>query len=442
MNKYLIDLLSEVNTVIIPSFGALTVVNRTNKDFMFMPYLKYDDGLLADFIAKKEGWPIGEAKDLISKYVNDITITLNKGGKYDFPEIGSFKKVEDEIVFDNWKATSFVQTNASSTVIPDQVTTKSMEEISPKAEETEEVTVQEITAEDNSNKEQVVTEEEIHHSEFNRGSVAAGIVVLDDEKFSTEEANTVVEDPIIEIPQVIAENIIVEEPTIPSKPKEDTKEEVKMIPEEEQWKDDLDIPPVGYKPEQPKKPILEKAVRDKKPSRTPAILWAFIALVFIGGLATAGFYWEDVKRVFGNIGQQEYISDVEDEKIDEIEVPEVIESEEAVLEEEITNPSEEDPKVEEVVTKKEEENVIPVPSTNGSIDKKLPFQMIAGSFAEEQNAQKLIAKLKANGYDAEIFGVINNMHMVTIGSFTTEQEYQTKKAQLQEAGPHWLFKRK
>lgn len=442
MNKYLIDLLSEVNTVIIPSFGALTVVNRTNKDFMFMPYLKYDDGLLADFIAKKEGWPIGEAKDLISKYVNDITITLNKGGKYDFPEIGSFKKVEDEIVFDNWKATSFVQTNASSTVIPDQATTKSMEEISPKAEETEEVTVQEITAEDNSNKEQVVTEEEIHHSEFNRGSVAAGIVVLDDEKLSTEEANTVVEDPIIEIPQVIEENIIVEEPTIPSKPKEDTKEEVKMIPEEEQWKDDLDIPPVGYKPEQPKKTILEKAVRDKKPRRTPAILWAFIALVFIGGLATAGFYWEDVKRVFGNIGQPEYISDVEDEKIDEIEVPEVIESEEEVLEEEITNPSEEDTKVEEVVTKKEEENVIPVPSTNGSIDKKLPFQVIAGSFAEEQNAQKLIAKLKANGYDAEIFGVINNMHMVTIGSFTTEQEYQTKKAQLQEAGPHWLFKRK
>lgn len=434
MNKYLIDLLSEVNTVIIPGFGALTVVNRTNKDFMFMPYLKYDDGLLADFIAKKEGWPIGEAKDLISKYVNDISITLNKGGKYDFPEIGSFKKVEDDIVFDNWKATSFVQTSEASSVTPEQVTTTPVEEISPKAEE---ATVQEMTSEETSSEEQVVTEEEIQHSEFNRGSIAAGIVVLDEEIPSVEEDNTVIEDPIVEIPPVI-----VEEPTIPSKPTEEPTEDIKMIPEEEQWKDDLDIPPVGYKPEQPKKPILEKAVRDKRPSRTPAILWAFIALVFIGGLATAGFYWEDVKRVFGNIGQPEYISDVEDEKMDEIEVPEVIPSEEEVIEEEIINPSEEDPKIEEVVTKKEEEKIIPTPSSNGSIDKKLPFQVIAGSFAEEQNAQKLIAKLKANGYEAEIFGVINNMHMVTIGSFTTEQEYQTKKAQLQEAGPHWLFKRK
>ena len=488
MNKYLIELLNEVNTVIIPGFGALTVVNRTKKEYMFMPYLKYDDGLLADFISKKENWPIGEAKDLISKYVNDISITLNKGGKYDFTEIGSFKKVEDEIVFDNWKEQSYVQPKETDEIQQTSVE-PTIEEVKPVITEELEVTPTEVNLP--TEEEETITSTEVEANEVSveevqpeveiaeeekklreyfstsKGDAVVGMVVRDDEEtsetlnegtpteeepstseeisehISTEEEIIVVETPIEPATPII-------EPTITPEVIEDNKEskEKEMAPEEDQWNDDCDVPPINYKRPVKKKPILEKTKKDKK-SGAPAILWFLIGFIFIGGLTVAGFYWEDIKSMI-NGNDSGLLVDNDDEEIDDIPVPEDdtnLDSDNPT-EQEIDTPIE-DEKPEEIVPPVKENKPVekPKPVTppavvSANIDKSKPFQVIVGSFAEEQNAQKLITKLKNNGTEAAIYGVINGMHMVTIGSFNSESEYQTKKAQLEQAGPQWLFKKK
>ena len=103
MDKYLLLLLKEVNTIIIPDLGALTITNHSTGEIMFMPYLKYDDGKLAAYISEKEGFELNDAKNLISKYVRDVQAVLDRGESYDMFQFGTFLKDKSgEIIFRNW----------------------------------------------------------------------------------------------------------------------------------------------------------------------------------------------------------------------------------------------------------------------------------------------------------------------------------------------------
>jgi hypothetical protein len=92
MEKHIKQILQEVNTIIIPGIGALTVTSHTTGEIMFMPYLKYDDGKLASFIAEKEGITLDEAKAVISDDVSNILNTIEAGNSFNLNGIGSFKK--------------------------------------------------------------------------------------------------------------------------------------------------------------------------------------------------------------------------------------------------------------------------------------------------------------------------------------------------------------
>ncbi len=101
MNKYLQELLKLAKTVIIPGLGALTITNDKTGDIFFMPYLKHDDGKLAEFIASKEGIELIDAKNNLAKYVREITALLDKGESFDIFNFGKFKKdTSGEIVFE------------------------------------------------------------------------------------------------------------------------------------------------------------------------------------------------------------------------------------------------------------------------------------------------------------------------------------------------------
>ena len=92
MEKHIKQILHEVNTIIIPGVGALTVTSHTTGEIMFMPYLKYDDGKLASFIAEIEGITLDEAKAIISDDVSNILNTIEIGNSFNLNGIGSFKK--------------------------------------------------------------------------------------------------------------------------------------------------------------------------------------------------------------------------------------------------------------------------------------------------------------------------------------------------------------
>ncbi len=103
MNKYFIQLFLRENTVILPGFGALTAPNRNIEEIMFLPYLKTDDGKLAEFIVETEGIDLQDAQNTIAKFIREMETNLSKGESFDIFQFGSFFKNEDgEIEFDSW----------------------------------------------------------------------------------------------------------------------------------------------------------------------------------------------------------------------------------------------------------------------------------------------------------------------------------------------------
>uniref|UniRef100_UPI00404928E2 SPOR domain-containing protein n=1 Tax=Fluviicola sp. TaxID=1917219 RepID=UPI00404928E2 len=103
MNNYLLLLLKELKTIIIPGLGALTITNEATNELLFMPFLKYDDGTLSKYIADKEGMSENDAKNLIAKFVREVLAELDKGKPYDMYQFGSFTKENNEIVFKQWE---------------------------------------------------------------------------------------------------------------------------------------------------------------------------------------------------------------------------------------------------------------------------------------------------------------------------------------------------
>lgn len=129
MEKHLQQILQEVNTIIIPGLGALTVTSHKTGEVMFMPYLKYDDGKLATFIAEKEGITLDEAKALISKDVSSILSAIEAGNGFNLNGIGSFKNDSSGDI--EFKSGVYVET---STVVNVSEDVKAIEE--PVIEET------------------------------------------------------------------------------------------------------------------------------------------------------------------------------------------------------------------------------------------------------------------------------------------------------------------
>ena len=99
MEKHLLNILKEANTIIIPRLGALTITNDATGEIMFMPYLKYDDGKLAELISKAENISTEEAKSNIDQSVQAILNELEDNKPFSINGVGTFSKGEDDIEF-------------------------------------------------------------------------------------------------------------------------------------------------------------------------------------------------------------------------------------------------------------------------------------------------------------------------------------------------------
>jgi nucleoid DNA-binding protein len=111
MDHYIKEALKDSKTIILPGFGALTKINETTGELMFMDYLKHDDGVLAQFISQKEGISEQEAKNLLAKHSREITAILNKGEVYSIYNFGTFfKNSQGNYEFEQFQSS----TNATS----------------------------------------------------------------------------------------------------------------------------------------------------------------------------------------------------------------------------------------------------------------------------------------------------------------------------------------
>lgn len=426
MDKYLIAILKEVNTIIIPGIGALTIVNQATGEVMFMSFMKFDDGKLAEHIAQKENWELNDAKNLVSKYVRDINTKLDQGDTYDIYQFGTFSKNSDsEIEFTTWDGLSASSSDTNEVG-------SSISENTPESEESlKEEIVEDITEEvDEINPilEKLEDIQEDAEESIDESSEEVDDIKAEETENTIEGITDLIEDVIIPSPKPEVNQNISESIT-PAAP----------ISEEEQWKDDLDIPPINVKKELPKKPILEKTKKDtiKKKRGVGFYILMILLVLVIGGGTYIAMNYNDLKQHIPFLAEtapkdSEAITESQEEESIVEEENET--EEEEVLEEETSNQ-------EEIVESKPV--AAPVTSSNGlTINQSLPVQIIVGSFSEESNAQRKITQLKESGIHAELIGRYDGLHLVSIASFNTSSEVKVHTETIKSAaGTYWIFKK-
>jgi len=440
MNNYLLQLLKEVKTLIIPGLGALTVTNESTGEILFMPYLKFDDGTLAKHIASKENMELNDASNLISKFVREVTAELDKGNSYDMYQFGRFVKIDGEIAFEAWSANSGDQKTEASVQEP------IVEDEAPKLVETPK------------------KEEEPKAPEPPKVEKVVPVVVEEPKK----------EEPKVEkiVPPVV-EKLKAVEPVIEAKivPPVAEKTEPKA-PVEKQVSPKVTTP-------QKEKPVKEpKAPKEKKKTSVFAyILWGFLVLILGSGtfiaikfdslkkdfpiLADLAGENDDVAKGSEDVKQLEDEPDVnidsetKSEPIpeDQVQIVEDQLPEEKVVEKpkKVVTPKKETPapkptptpkptivvKKKPVVKQKPQNTGVTAATFDGSKH----FHIIAGSFGSEANANKLAGKLRNQGFAESSVTINNGMYRVSVKGFSTLNEATAEAANLQSSVPGaWVLK--
>ena len=408
MDKYLLQILLETKTIIIPGLGALTITNEETGEIMFMSYLKYDDGALVKYISEKENFSENDAKNLIAKYVSQINTKIAQGEDYEMFQFGKFFLKDGEIEFENWRNL----TASDSKIEEKEIIEEDIKEEIPPVVVVETITetIVEVT-------EIPVQEEEIIHEadksleEILEETKEVEEEDVDEEYIPTEEA---VEQPISK------ENSY----TPPA-------EEIIIVTENAE-----EIPEVLISETIVEQTIIQESESDKpkvvvvKKKRKP-IFWILITLIVLllaFGIATILFY-DQVKQYFPFMENQrtevERIKPNAEELSEDLnESAEVFENgnnedlDGTVTEETIEEPVAE-PQTEVVETKVEpikESNAVNIANTGNQ------YFVIGGAFEMKENADRYVAKLIADGNQSSLLGPFGNVYMVSIASFNSEAE--------------------
>lgn len=414
MNNYLLHLLKEVKTLIIPGLGALTVTNESTGEILFMPYLKFDDGTLAQHIATKEKMDINDAKNMIAKFVHEVTVELDKGSSYDMYQFGSFAKEDGEIVFKMWDASAPQKEVKAVVDIP--------------AEKKEHEVVPEITKEEPE-------------------------VEIVEESKKDETATPIVEKTPVAEPKVA---IVSEAPKAEPSTEEMPKAEIKEEPKAATKKVEKTEKPAKVVKEKAEKTVKEKVVKEKKKRSVFAyILWGFL-FILLGAGTFVAIKFDDLKKDFpiladlvgendnaakGSEDMKILTDDSETQPENETESEQVPEDDVQVIEDNqstTTPEKEETPKTE---VKKpvavEKQNT----STSSSFDGSKKYHIIAGAFGSEANAIRMVDKLKSDGFSEASTSFVNGMHRVSVKGFSSMADANSELSSIREKVPSaWVMK--
>ena len=380
MDKYLLEILKLVNTIIIPGLGALTITNKETEEIMFMSYLKHDDGKLAEYIAEKEGWELNDAKNLISKYVRELITQLDKGEDYVMYQFGTFSKTQDDIEFSNW--------NKSLSTPPEKEN--------------------KVTA-----PVKKIIEKPVKKSEKKANESVKAVKVVKIEK-ATKIKEVKEKDVLKSIPVAEKKLTILE--------KEAKEKTVKKL---------ADL-----------KKIAEAPKKKKKKGAGFWVGITLLVLLIIGGTYTVinydtlketiPFLAESTNTENENTHLPEIVDKESDNRASDDEGT-------ANDSEQDIEPIESDDNLTEFIIEevKAEESKVAEPIVDTS---ELPYQIIAGSFSNESNAKRLVEKLTALGYPAT-YKMKRSSAVVSAKSFATKNEaYQALKGIKEDVLGAWVTK--
>lgn len=382
MDKFLIELLLSNNSVILPDFGAIVIANESTGEVMFNEYLKFNDGKLIALIVANSSMEEQDATNMVAKYVRDIQIQLDKGESYDIFGLGSFLKDKDGSTIFNGNVNASTKKEAEEIAGPSPT---------PKAEPKKE------------KKETPIKKEEKEEKDLPEIDLTAPMESAEEKP----KAETPVE-----------------------KPKKVVKKE-----------------------EKPKKIKAPKEKKEKKKRGVFFWIIIFLLVVITGGGVFVGLKYEEVKAYMGwdKFESVETVAQLDDtvptdetenedanSESDDATVNEINESE-TMEENDLAEVPEENEVVEETTVEEEPAPEI-VPTETVNTDGKT-FHLIAGSFSDVSNAEKLVAELKSKGMPAHIVGQFNGLHMVSVKSYSTRSEAMGEITSIQNEAPGaWLLK--
>ena len=427
MDKYLLEILKDVNTIIIPGLGALTITNSDTGEIMFMGFLKHDDGQLSKYIAEKESWDENEAKNLIAKYVREITLKLDQGESYDMYEFGSFVKNEDgEIEFRNWEQGDSSKTDESKT------------EIESKSQ---------------------VPEPEIKED------------IEEESKKEVIESTVIITAPETEKVEERKEEVEQEEPAKPTKVEVKAEEpESKKADITEEKKEEKPTPVVAtaakkdltivereaIKKGEEKLESLRKQKEEQNKEKKRRGAGFYILLVLVAAILSGGTYfafnYNEMKQHIPFLADKEEPTENIDHKKEMEELLQIDETEDEIEEgsmdsemDEATPESEEldsedqesleEDIPEEIMQEPEEEKIKPTitTSSNGS------FHIISGAFSSAENAERFGNKMRDEGYTVKV-GPGKGMKLVSIGSYPTRSEAENALSSVRSSHPgSWVY---
>lgn len=431
MDKYLQEMLLEMNMIIIPGLGALSMVNRATGEIMFMPYLKHDDHVLAKHIAAKEGWEENDAVNLIAKYVREIEAKLNIGESYDMYRFGSFKKDNTgDVNFEAWIGESPSVVNVSTTPLEEVSDVESVGVIEeqivsePIIEKTDEPNIETV--------EEAVPEPiiiQVEPTEVIEEEEVQPIITLEADSIEVIEPVSEFEEAektATEINPIIEKEAIIEEI------------ETIQYTEEDQWKDDLDLPPINAKIERPKKPIIEKAKSDKKKRRPAFYILTILLVILIGGSVTVAVFYDQLRQHLPFVAQE---TSKVDEKPSATEENKVIKEEEKDVEPKVEEESIIEETLTEVEPKEEIVNSAYIQTSTGRVNPTQPYHVIAGAFREKSNAERFRDRLRENGNsNSEIIGEFDGLFIVSASSHQSMEEAQNSRKSNSTVTQSWIFR--
>lgn len=95
MDAYLVEVIGRESFVILPGFGSLSIADPATGEVTFNTQLKFNDGLLEQFIAQKEKISEQEAQRKVDELIRGIKAGLEKHGEYSVPDLGRFYRDEE-----------------------------------------------------------------------------------------------------------------------------------------------------------------------------------------------------------------------------------------------------------------------------------------------------------------------------------------------------------
>lgn len=99
MEKSINALLNNNLRVIIPDFGAFIIRQKEPRIVVFNEFLRYNDGLLTEYIAKTEGIELETALQRVADFTTNITKVLESGKPYNLKGLGKLHQDSSGKIF-------------------------------------------------------------------------------------------------------------------------------------------------------------------------------------------------------------------------------------------------------------------------------------------------------------------------------------------------------